>query len=85
MGTNNTNVPQCPGCGHFFYKDKPVEEGLCKWCVEEKKNPVTCHFCGQPATCSGYAVVGGNTIHLCNSNSCHQKDDKLKEGKLESA
>jgi hypothetical protein len=26
---------KCKECGHNFYDDQPVRNGLCKWCIEE--------------------------------------------------
>ena len=47
---------RCPGCGHNFYDDAPVRDGMCKWCVAEKIAPAvtysprrtgpTCPKCG---------------------------------------
>ena len=63
----------CPGCGHSFYTDGPVRNGLCKWCVDDQNNPSYCYVCGSVATCSGHKG------YLCGSQSCSNKDDENSE------
>lgn len=59
-------VPQCPGCGHRFYKDSPFyvppnREGLCQYCVAEKNAPKKkAWFCGSCDTqVPGYDLQNG--------------------------
>jgi len=30
---------RCHGCGHNYYSDAPVRDGLCRWCVAEDDMP----------------------------------------------
>jgi len=31
---------RCPRCGHNFYTDYPIKDGLCHWCVAEMEEPI---------------------------------------------
>jgi len=57
----------CPGCGHNFYNDKPLGDGMCKYCHEDDKG--RCYVCGKKAMCTGY---GG---YLCRDEGCLRSDE----------
>lgn len=58
-------VQRCK-CGHNFYQDEPVRDGLCTYCVEEMENPQRCCICGKPATCNNEGR------YLCDDKDCRR-------------
>jgi len=53
------SVNRCPKCGHNYYEGG---SGICKWCLEEEKNPVRCYICG------GIADASGSGGYVCKSH-----------------
>ena len=63
-------VARCPGCGHNFYRDRSVEDGLCVDCVRERREAPNrkCSQCGKPG------IQKGNLGYLCGDPDCVRSD-----------
>lgn len=68
----------------YYIDSRGYYQHYCCPQLEEFKQQVTeyavCYFCGEAASCSGYAVINGNSILLCDNQWCHNQEEELREG-----